>query len=425
MKQKLLALLAALVCWLGAHNALALTYSGTLKYTNNWSTSDVAGGRFASLPGTSTGLSRVEFCMVSVGSGLAFCGDTSDTGAFALTVPADTYRQRIIWDDRVTNKMKLTPDVVGAAPIVDNSSTTMVLSTSQTGVTVNIGSSSAHGWTASAVRRRADHYDAGLEWFRVMGVDYGLSSDSFFTGMGKIAMQHRASVSDAGTFDFHINTQSNPATAVTVWHELGHVLQANMQTQKSGAGNRWQLVAWGAPQCDFVQNGQVISQPQTAATSLIEGWAQFIAEVVAKTPAQLVGSGKQNICFCGNYQAPPLRQLSIAAAIPACGVASTFRNDAAIRDGLIDLVDTNNPVGSDSCYSESVSLPVSQIVGLMRNMTKAGVGNNFGTNDTRTEDTLSFVDFLSFVQQQTLTNVGAIWINSCFQPGKGNPAIAM
>lgn len=416
-----LAVITVLALWLSANLAHALTYSGTLKYVNTWSTFDTAGGRFANLPGTPTGLSRVEICLRNLTTQLSFCGDTSESGAFTITAPAATYTHRVMWDDRVTNKMKMTIDVVGAPTLFDDGPT-INLAADTTGVLLSIGQTA--GWTAAQMKNRANHYDAGMEWFRVMGVEYGLASDSFFTGMGKIVMQHRASVSDAGTFDFHINTQSNPATAVTVWHELGHVLQANMHTQKWGAGNRWQSVAWGAPQCDYVQNGTVFSQV-TAATSLVEGWAQFIAVAVAKTPAQMIGSGQQGNCVCGNYQAPPLRQLSIAAAIPACGVASTFRNDSLIRDALVDLVDTNNPAGSTSCYTENVAIPVAQLVGLMRNMNKNGVGNNFGTNDTRTEDTLSFVDFLSFVQQQTLQNVGAIWINSCFQPGKGNPAIAM
>src|SRR5690606_21972927 len=83
---------------------------------------------------------------------------------------------------------------------------------------------------------RANAYDAAYEWFDTMAVKYGLATgdvSEYWHGMATIQIVSSETNASAGRRDIAVPF-STPTLVETYFHELGHVMQRNMQEQANG-----------------------------------------------------------------------------------------------------------------------------------------------------------------------------------------------
>lgn len=217
-----------------SNDAAAYCIRGTINYVNNWSPSGL-GPRLSGAPTTTRPLRGLQVIWTRTSGGAQASTYTDALGRYqvcqASGITSGTWQLTLRWGDkdqrfRLVSSYNALTTVAVAPPGVPN--------------VVITNSNKVQDYTIPARpvfhTDLANSYDAVYEWFDTMGVKYGLATGplaSRWAGMGTIQIVERATNAGAQNDAIYVPI-STPTLANTYFHELGHVMQINMQQQASG-----------------------------------------------------------------------------------------------------------------------------------------------------------------------------------------------
>jgi len=442
-------LLIVLIALLFSSNALAGTVTGSLRYIKNWPgcrNGQPNSAMDCSKNGQNLPLKNiyVEFRRTSDN---VLIGDAkaSASGVYSRSLPAGNYRMHLSYRDGTvgngtsdlgTAGVALVSDInAGLANVLTNQVVSNIVVTSSGTAVVNYTVDSN---SPTQVRERANAYAGAMAQQDVWEIIYGGSWFNNQPGsMYRVRIQPVTSNASGGArcpqsnFDCVMGVRASFTTGFDIlWHETGHGMQQMLQIVLLG-----QTWSNGLSGCANQTLG-------TAANSLIEGWADFVATLTEYRPGTVPGNVYGNIC--GSCQYSPNNPQPNPSA---CGTDAINRRRSAVARALVDLVDTT--AADSGCVPETLALSPATLLDALAffngngcvssNGTCSGIcgfseggvveslcGNvnaswpYTGSNALPNSDQTSLLDFLGILKTNfgvSGTQLRNIWASSCWQPG--------